>query len=84
MSETKAGEVFEFFQKPSVAAVRITDGTLKVGETIHILGNTTDFAQNVESMQVEHGQVQEAKAGEQIGIKVQDRVRPHDVVYKVV
>ncbi|MFH1054803.1 MAG: EF-Tu/IF-2/RF-3 family GTPase [Candidatus Altiarchaeota archaeon] len=83
MAENKIGLVFQFFAKPSVAAVKITDGTLKVGDRIHILGNTTDLKQIVDSMQVEHAQIPEGKPGDQVGIKVRDRVRPHDVVYKV-
>ncbi|MBD3387725.1 MAG: translation elongation factor-like protein [Candidatus Altiarchaeales archaeon] len=83
MPETKVGEVFQFFAKPSVAAVRIVDGSLKVGDRIHIIGHTTDFTQTVDSMQVEKETVEEANAGDSIGIKVLDRVRPHDSVYKV-
>jgi translation elongation factor EF-Tu-like GTPase len=83
MPETKVGEVFLFFQKSSVAAVKITDGTLKVADKVHILGNTTDFTQTVDSMQVERQQIQDAKPGDQVGIKVADRVRPNDIVYKI-
>ena len=83
MPETKVGAVFQYFQRPGVAAVRITDGVLKKGEKIHIIGNTTDFTQTVDSMQVQHQEVAEAKAGDEIGVKVSDRVRPHDVVYKI-
>ena len=84
MPENKVGEVFQYFQKAMVAAVRVTDGGLKVGDRIHILGNTTDFAQKVDSMQVEREQIKEAKPGDEVGIRVADRVRPNDVVYKVV
>ena len=82
MGEVKVGEVFQYFSKPQVAAVKITTGILRVGDTIHLLGNTTDFKQTVESMQVEHEAIGEAKAGDQVGIKVNERVRPHDQVYK--
>lgn len=83
MAETKVGVVFQFFAKPSVAAVRMTDGTLKVGDRVHILGNTTDFTQTVDSIQVDRNPIQEANAGSQVGIKVKERVRPNDTVYKV-
>jgi putative protease len=59
------------------------EGTLRVGDTIHIKGHTTDLEQAVDSMQIEHDQVEEAKAGDAIGIKVGDRCRGGDVVYKV-
>ncbi|MFH1404454.1 MAG: EF-Tu/IF-2/RF-3 family GTPase [Candidatus Altiarchaeota archaeon] len=83
MTETKVGEVFSFFPKPGVAALRMTNGTLKVGDRIHVLGHTTDFTQTVNSIQVEHNQVGEANAGDQVGIKVESRVRPNDTVYRI-
>lgn len=83
MSEIKVGEVVKFFAKPCVAAIVITEGTLKVGDTIHIKGHTTDFTQVVESMQINNQPVTEAKVGEDVGIKVKERVRPGDVAYKV-
>ncbi|MBI5253725.1 MAG: translation elongation factor-like protein, partial [Euryarchaeota archaeon] len=58
-------------------------GTLSVGDNIRIKGATTDFEQKVESMQIEHASVQKAESGTSIGIKVKDRVRPNDVVYKI-
>ena len=83
MAETKIGEVVKFFAKPSVAAIVITAGGLKVGDTIHIRGHTTDFAQTVDSMQIDNQTVDEAKVGDDVGIKVKDRTRPGDVAYKV-
>ncbi|MGB9627379.1 MAG: translation elongation factor-like protein [Thermodesulfobacteriota bacterium] len=83
MEEKKVGEVIKFFGKISVAAIRLTD-TLKVGDKIHIVGHTTDITQTVESMQIENKNVQEAGSGADIGIKVKDRVREHDTVYKIV
>lgn len=82
MEEKKVGEVIKFFGKISVAAIRLTD-TLKVGDKIHIVGHTTDFTQTVESMQIENKNVQEAGSGADIGVKVKDKVREHDTVYKV-
>ena len=83
MAETRVGEVFQFFAKPGVAALRLTEGGLMIGDKIHILGHTTDFTQTVDSMQVDREPIEAAKAGDSVGIKVQDRVRPHDAVYKV-
>jgi len=83
MVEEKIGIVEHFFTKIGVAAIRITDGELKIGDTIHIVGATTDFKQKVESMQINKQPVDVAKPGDEIGIKVIDRVREHDVVYKV-
>ena len=52
MAEVKVGEVVKFFAKPSVAAVIVTEGTLKLGDTVHFKGHTTDFTQQIESMQI--------------------------------
>ena len=80
--EEEIGQVNDFFARPVVAGVALT-GTLKVGDTIHIKGHTTDLTLMVESMQVSNMNVQQAKAGDQIGIKVSDRVRRGDRVYLV-
>lgn len=84
MEEKKVGEVIKFFGKISVAAIRLTEGSLKVGDRIHIVGHTTDVTDTITSMQVENKDVQEAGPGADVGIKIKDRVREHDVVYKVV
>jgi putative protease len=83
MDEKKIGEVIKYFGKISVAAIRLSEGSLKVGDTIHIVGHTTDVTQTVDSLQIENKSVQEAGPGADIGIKVKDRMREHDVVYKV-
>jgi translation elongation factor EF-1alpha len=83
MPEEEIGKVASYFSKIGVAAIDITKGTLKVGDKIHIKGHTTDIEQNVDSIQIEHQSVPEAKPGDSIGIKVKDRVRDHDVVFKV-
>jgi translation elongation factor EF-1alpha len=83
MPETKIGEVVKFFAKPGVAAIVITDGGLRAGDTIHIKGHTTDFTQQVESMQIDNQPIEEARVGDDVGIKVTDRARPGDVAYKV-
>jgi putative protease len=83
MVEEKIGVVEHFFTHISVAAIKITDGELKVGDTIHIVGANTDFKQKIESMEINRNPVQVVKSGDDVGIKVKDRVREHDVVYKV-
>ena len=83
MVEEKIGVVEHFFTHISVAAIKITDGELKVGDTIHIVGAHTDFQQPVDRMEIERDPVEVAKVGDAIGIKVKDRVREHDIVYKV-
>ncbi len=83
MAEQEVGRVVHYFGKIGVAAVEITQGTLSVGDTIHVKGHTSDFTQTVESMQVDNAPVQQATAGQTVGIKVVDHAREHDVVYKV-
>ncbi|MHA1604620.1 MAG: translation elongation factor-like protein [Candidatus Freyarchaeota archaeon] len=83
MSETRVGTVFSYFKKVGVAAVKL-EADLAIGDTIRIIGATTDFTQKVESMQIEKNPVEKAGAGDSVGIKVKDRVRPNDVVYKIV
>jgi translation elongation factor EF-1alpha len=83
MAEQLIGSVTHYFGKPQVAALTITDGELNVGDTIRIVGHTSDFTQPVKSMQVEHEDVETAKVGDQIGIKVKERARIHDQVYRV-
>lgn len=83
MSEEIIGTVSDFFAHPVVAAIELT-GALKVGDKIHIKGHTTDLELNVDSLQIDNESVQEAKAGDSIGIKVPERVRDGDSVFKVV
>ena len=82
MKEDKVGIVLHYYHKANVAAIKLED-TLKVGDKIHIKGHTTDFDEVINSIQIEHKQVNEAKKGDDIGIKVTDHVREHDVIYKV-
>ena len=83
MEEEEVGKVVKFFAKPSVAAIEITAGSLRVGDTIRIQGHTTDFEDTVASMQVEKEAIEEAKPGFLVGIQVKDRVREGDKVFKV-
>jgi len=82
--EVQVGMVAIFFAKPSVAAIDITSGTLSIGDTIKIVGATTNFEQKIESMEIDRKPVQSAGAGQSVGVKVKERVRPHDKVFKVV
>jgi len=80
--ETEIGKVTEFFAKPVVAGIQLSQ-VLKVGEKIHIKGHTTDIAITVDSMQIDRVNITEAKPGDVIGVKVPDRVRNGDTVYRV-
>jgi putative protease len=77
----EVGHITHFFSKISVAVIELK-APLAVGDTILIKGPTTDFEQIVESMQIEHKNVQRADAGQSIGLKVAQRVREKDTVYK--
>jgi selenocysteine-specific translation elongation factor len=82
VAEEEVGKVNTFFARPVVAGIDMTS-SLKVGDRLHIQGHTTDLELTVESMQIDNVDVTEAKAGDSVGIKVPDRVRPGDRVYKV-
>lgn len=82
MAEKEVGRVMDFFARPVVAGIDMT-GTLKVGDNIHIKGHTTDIEMVVDSMQIDNKDVTGAKKGDSVGIKVPDRVRVGDTVYKV-
>lgn len=82
--ELPIGHVIQFFAKPCVAAIEITSGNIAVGDTIKIKGATTEFEQKIESMEIDRRPVPSASAGQSVGIKVKDRVRPHDKVFKLV
>jgi translation initiation factor IF-2 len=84
MEKEKIGEVFHYFSKAGVAAINLTDSYLQVGDTVLIQGVTTNLTQKVDSMQVENAPVQRAEMGQSIGIKVSDKVREKDLVYRVV
>lgn len=83
MEEKQIGQITHYYGNISVGIVELSD-TLKVGDSIHIKGHSSDFTQTVESMQIEHQNVSEAKAGDIVGIKVIQKVHPHDKVYKIV
>ncbi len=83
MAEVIIGKVTDYFAKIGVAALVINNGELSLGDTIHFVGHTTDFEQKINSMQIENQPVDFAKTGDAVGIKVKDRVRHGDKVYKV-
>jgi outer membrane biosynthesis protein TonB len=80
--ESLVGVVDDYFSHISVVTLTL-QAPLNVGETIHVRGHTTDITQTVDSMQVEHKAVSSGNAGDGVGIKVQDKVRRGDYVYKV-
>jgi translation elongation factor EF-1alpha len=84
MAEEKIGEIVKFFAKPSVAAIKITAGELNVGDTIKLVGHTTNFEEVIQSMEINNEKVPKAVVGDYIGVKVSDRVRPGDEVFKVI
>lgn len=83
MPEEEIGQIMDYFARVGVAGIELT-GTLRVGDTIHIRGHTTDLQQAVASMEIDRVPVQEATQGQAIGLKVQDRVRRGDRVYRVI
>ncbi|MFP3279206.1 MAG: translation elongation factor-like protein [Candidatus Micrarchaeota archaeon] len=81
-NKTPVGTVTHYYDKIGVAIVELSD-KLKVGDMIAIEGKTTNFTQKVESIQIEHINVEEAGSGDSIGLKVDQKVREGDKVYKV-
>ena len=79
----KVGEVTHYFTKIGVAVIDVT-APIKVGDRIAVKGMTTNFEQTVDSMQIDGKNIEEAKKGDDIGMKVADRVRMGDVVYRLV
>ena len=84
MAEQKIGVVIHYFNHIHVAGIRLTDGELAVGDTIHVKGHTSDYTQTVESMQVDNQAVEVATPGQDVGIRVAEYTREHDEVFKVV
>ena len=82
MPEELIGNVSDFFSRPVVAGIELT-APLKLGDKIHIKGHTTDMELVVDSMQIDNVDVKEAKAGDAVGVKVSERVRRGDIIYKV-
>ncbi|HEY7657234.1 MAG TPA: EF-Tu/IF-2/RF-3 family GTPase [Burkholderiales bacterium] len=79
----RIGVVTHYYSHLSVAVVKLESARLRVGDTIHLRGHTTDFKQRVDSLQVNHAPVQEVGPGDDFGLKVREHAREHDIVYKV-
>ncbi|MCQ3939133.1 MAG: hypothetical protein DPW18_19120 [Chloroflexi bacterium] len=82
MSGVQIGQVTHYFDHLNVAVLSLTE-SLRVGDTVHILGHSTDFRQEVTSLQVEHQPVNEVKPGDDVAMKVVQRVHVHDKVFKL-
>jgi hypothetical protein len=82
-NEEAIGTVTHYYSHLNVIVIQLNKGELRTGETIHVKGHTTDFTQPVESMEYEHRHVDQAAAGQSVGIKVKDHAREHDIVYRV-
>lgn len=83
MQEKEIGRITHYYGHINVGIVELSDA-LKIGDSIHIKGHSEDFAQNVDSMQIEHAVVSEGKPGDSVGIKINQLVHPGDKVFKVI
>ncbi len=81
--EQRIGAVTHYYSHLSVAIIKLDQGDLRVGDTIHVRGHTSDFRQRIESMEFEHQKIPVARAGQEFGVRVIEHAREHDVVYKV-
>jgi len=84
MEKELVGHVIDYFAKIGVAAIDIESGEIRIGDTLQFTGHTTDFSQEIGSMQIDKEEVDTASAGDSVGIKVEERVRGGDEVYKVI
>jgi len=84
MADAEVGVIIKFLAKPGVAAIKVTKDTIKRGDILKYKGHTTDFTEEVRSMEIDNQSVDEAKVGDTIGVTVEGRVRERDIVYKVV
>ncbi len=82
MSDNQVGKVTHYFDRIGVAVLGLTD-TIRVGDTLRFLGHSTDFKQEVTSLQIEHQNVNEAKPGQDVALKVIQKVHPNDAVFRV-
>jgi translation elongation factor EF-Tu-like GTPase len=83
MTEHLVGHVTHWYGRSMVAGVHVDHGVLHAGDVVHIVGHTSDVQQPVESIEMEHRHIEEAREGDEIGIRVGDHVREHDKVYRV-
>jgi putative protease len=84
MEEDQVGVVINYYAKPGVAAVKVTRGMIKKGDILKYIGHTTDFTGTVSSMEIEKQSVEKVQEGDLVGVKVQERVRENDKVYRVI
>jgi putative protease len=84
MKEQEIGYISNYFENINVAIIEMTKGTLETGDTVHFKGKTTDFTTTVSSMQIEHEQVEKVKKNDSLGLKVSEKVRKTDKVFKVI
>ena len=82
-AEVLIGRITHYYSHLGVGIIELSEGELKVGDTIHVKGAHTDFIQTVDSMQLEHQNVAQAEKGKSVGIKVKEKVREHDQVLRV-
>jgi putative protease len=82
MDEQLVGRVTHYYTRLQVAVVEVTDSDLRVGDTIRVLGNLSNFTEEVESMEIDHAPVQSVQVGDLVGIKVSERARVNDLVYR--
>lgn len=83
MTEVPIGVITHYFSHLGVAAIELTQGELQLGDKVHIKGHTSDFTQEIDSMQIDGRSINHATIGQNIGLKSAEHVREHDVVYKV-
>lgn len=83
MQEKEIGKIAHYYGHIGVCIIELSDA-LKLGESIHIKGHTSDFTQQVESMQIEHAVVSEGKSGDAVGIKIAQKAHPQDKVFKII
>ena len=83
MPEDEVGVVVKYFAKPGVAAIKVTRGSIKQGDLLRYKGHTTDFTEQVSTMEIDRQPVEEATVGDMVGLKVKDRVRENDKVLKI-
>ncbi len=81
--EEEIGKITHYFAKINVGVLEISKGDVRIGDTIHIKGHTTDYYQKIQSMQVEHAPIELAQEGMEVGLKVESAVREGDLVFKV-
>jgi putative protease len=81
MAEKEIGRITNYFSKIGVAVIELT-APVRLGDEIHVLGGERDFSQVVDSMQVEHQPIEEGQAGQEIALKLDQKARPGDIVYK--